>query len=238
METKEVNINIIGEGKEIIIRHGEAEVLPERQQFQFFGNIEAPFKFCNGRIVNISEAVAAYSIQKRIIVFTENISEPLTPQINGMIQENENLKKFKINTGEMFALDAFSKLIRLNSTLFESREEALRLSACFSNFKAKVSTILEGNADHRTGSFRKLIEKSVENGLPESFKMKCDIFAGSTVEPSVFNVEVCIDATDTSIRIWLESPELIALFEELSNKLILEQIELFKEKNITCIHSI
>jgi hypothetical protein len=155
-----------------------------------------------------------------------------------VIVENDMLQKFKINNGEFWDLQAFSKYIRLNSTLFESRQYALDLSAKFSNFKAKVSTVLEGNTNHRTGDFRKLIDKSVENGLPESFKMKCDLFKNMSIEKSEFNVEVCVDATDSSLKIWLESPELVELELNLAAKLIQDEVMKFNQAEFICIGQI
>lgn len=235
METKEININVTGETKEIIIRHGDAIPMPEPEKMIHHGTIDAPFLFAENRSPEKKNSVISYSVEEKAIMYNEDIHNPLAPHVSGLIQLNKKLLQFKINTGDLWDLKDFSKFIRLNSTMFENREAALDLSSKFSNFRAKVSTVLEGNANHRTGDFRKLIEKSVENGLPESFKLNCDLFHGKPIDKSKFNVEVCIDATDSSIRIWLESPELIELEEELSAQLIGEQIEKFKAAEFCCI---
>lgn len=132
----------------------------------------------------------------------------------------EIFRKFGINEDVVFGIKGLTKLIKMNRSHFERREEAMSLVSELQNFKAKVNKELE-NLDDDRGNKRYLRDQVVESNIPKSFNLFTPLFIGCDYR--VINVEILIDPDTYELS--LISPALTEYQQETSEEIINEEIK-------------
>lgn len=194
----------IEDGKDMVIRFGDALPLKEPKYVSIHGTIDAPARWVEKRKDDIVSADAHILVDRDHMTITLNTDENnfYSDQIVGTLTLSTEMQEFGINTGEYMSCFDMSDRIKQLRSYFETQQEAMKLVSELRNFKAKIDKELELSDDKR-GNQRILKSQFVESNLPKDFKIQLPIFKGMKKE--TIQVEVEINPNDLSCT--LVSPE-------------------------------
>ena len=194
----------IEDGKDMVIRFGDALPLKEPKYVSINGTIDAPARWVEKRKDDIVSADAHILVDRDNMTITLNTDENnfYSDQIVGTLTLSTEMQEFGINTGEYMSCFDMADRIKQLRTYFETQQDAMKLVSELRNFKAKVDKELELSDDKR-GNQKILRAQTVESNLPKSFNVNIPIFKGT--EKRTFEVEVEINPNDLSCT--LVSPD-------------------------------
>lgn len=194
----------IEDGKDIVIRFGDALPLQEPKYVSIHGTIDAPARWVEKRKDDIVSADAHILVDRDRMTITLNTDEnsAYMDQIVGTLTLSTEMQEFGINTGEYMSCFDMADRIKQLRTYFETQQDAMKLVTELRNFKAKIDKELELSDDKR-GNQMIFKAQTVESNLPKSFKVNMPIFKGT--EKRTFEVEVEINPNDLSCT--LVSPD-------------------------------
>lgn len=194
----------IEDGKDMVIRFGDALPLKEPKYVSINGTIDAPARWVEKRKDDIVSADAHILVDRDHMTITLNTDENnfYSDQIVGTLTLSTEIQEFGINTGEYMSCFDMADRIKQLRTYFETQQDAMKLVSELRNFKAKVDKELELSDDKR-GNQKILRAQTVESNLPKSFNVNMPIFKGT--EKRTFEVEVEINPNDLSCT--LVSPD-------------------------------
>lgn len=194
----------IEDGKDMVIRFGDALPLKEPKYVSINGTIDAPARWVEKRKNDIVSADAHILVDRDHMTITLNTDENnfYSDQIVGTLTLSTEMQEFGINTGEYMSCFDMADRIKQLRTYFETQQDAMKLVSELRNFKAKVDKELELSDDKR-GNQKILRAQTVESNLPKSFNVNMPIFKGT--EKRTFEVEVEINPNDLSCT--LVSPD-------------------------------
>lgn len=194
----------IEDGKDMVIRFGDALPLKEPKYVSINGTIDAPARWVEKRKDNIVSADAHILVDRDHMTITLNTDENnfYSDQIVGTLTLSTEMQEFGINTGEYMSCFDMADRIKQLRTYFETQQEAMKLVTELRSFKAKIDKELELSDDKR-GNQKILRAQTVESNLPKSFNVNMPIFKGT--EKRTFEVEVEINPNDLSCT--LVSPD-------------------------------
>ena len=108
-----------------------------------------------------------------------------TSTVTGKVEFTEIFKKTKINNpNDGWTPDRLGQFLRLNRSLFEDREECMKLVSALKNFTAKANSEVQKQKDP-SGSRADVFKQTVESNLPKSFTLSLAIFKGTPKVPIV-----------------------------------------------------
>lgn len=194
----------IEDGKDIVIRFGDALPLQEPKYVSIHGTIDAPARWVEKRKDDIVSADAHVLVDRDRMTITLNTDEnsAYMDQIVGTLTISTEMQEFGINTGEYMSCFDMADRIKQLRTYFETQQEAMKLVTELRSFKAKIDKELELSDDKR-GNQTIMRAQTVESNLPKSFNVNMPIFKGT--EKRTFEVEVEINPNDLSCT--LVSPD-------------------------------
>lgn len=194
----------IEDGKDIVIRFGDALPLKEPKYVSINGTIDAPARWVEKRKDDIVSADAHILVDRDHMTITLNTDENnfYSDQIVGTLTLSTEMQEFGINTGEYMSCFDMADRIKQLRTYFETQQDAMKLVTELRNFKAKIDKELELSDDKR-GNQKIMRAQTVESNLPKSFNVNMPIFKGT--EKRTFEVEVEINPNDLSCT--LVSPD-------------------------------
>lgn len=194
----------IEDGKDIVIRFGDAIPLQEPKYVSIHGTIDAPARWVEKRKDDIVSADAHVLVDRDRMTITLNTDEnsAYMDQIVGTLTLSTEMQEFGINTGEYMSCFDMADRIKQLRTYFDTQQEAMKLVTELRSFKAKIDKELELSDDKR-GNQTIMRAQTVESNLPKSFKVNMPIFKGT--EKRTFEVEVEINPNDLSCT--LVSPD-------------------------------
>ena len=194
----------IDDGKDMVIRFGDALPLQEPKYVSIHGTIDAPARWVEKRKDDIVSADAHVLVDRDRMTITLNTDEnsAYMDQIVGTLTISTEMQEFGINTGEYMSCFDMADRIKQLRTYFETQQEAMKLVTELRSFKAKIDKEMELSDDKR-GNQKIMRAQKVESNLPKSFKVKMPIFKGT--EERTFEVEVEINPNDLSCT--LVSPD-------------------------------
>lgn len=194
----------IEDGKDMVIRFGDALPLKEPKYVSINGTIDAPARWVEKRKDDIVSADAHILVDRDHMTITLNTDENnfYSDQIVGTLTLSTEMQEFGINTGEYMSCFDMADRIKQLRTYFETQQEAMKLVTELRSFKAKIDKELELSDDKR-GNQTIMRAQTVESNLPKSFNVNMPIFKGT--EKRTFEVEVEINPNDLSCT--LVSPD-------------------------------
>lgn len=229
------------EGKEVIIRHGEARELDKQEQLVITGaSISAPGSFLEsiwpiykGRDNAKSKAVAVISRKGLSIELQSDFTDPLAPKITGNLIPFAELADLKINDeAGKYTVKGLQNKLRKLSYFFPDKEEYADTLVKLQKFSAKVNAELVRNDDNR-GNVNLSFAKQTELENMVSFKLKMPLFEEQ--KPSTFNVEVIPDITDADVKLLLISDELYQLRYDVRDEAFDEALKPMVNLGITIV---
>lgn len=233
MEKDKINITLLGEEKEVIIRHGEALELLAPLKNSISGTIDAPGNYwdhfskssIDSTIINKDLAVVLVDVEAGCIILQVDPTDSLAAEIIGQLLPAPELDVFSINSTRLFTRDELIKTLRMNRILFKDKDSHAALINNITKFEAKVRKEIDLDNDRR-GNSSASVKKEITSDIPLAFSLSLPAFKGQ--QKLSFFVEICFDITDGGIRFWFESVELKELIDKQREEILNTQIERFE----------
>jgi hypothetical protein len=231
MEEPKFNFKVTTQegSNEVIIRTGEA--LPENppKMMGFCGDIHSVASFIKGRSaatglqeVDKSKAIVLVDRKKRTIELHLDPNNQIGTIIIGQLRLTEELQQFHINTAKTFSREELVKLLRFNSRFFTDKLKFEELLRAYQTLQIKTAAELNQDSDTRGNKSNNFVKTVDSSRIPTEFVLNVPLFEG--FDPETFRVEICLDATDASVRFWFESVELHELIETRQEEIIKSQL--------------
>jgi hypothetical protein len=228
MKELEPRINIVPEGKELIIRYGDAEEIKYSPSLTIAGTLQAPFQFLQGRGKLDHEKIHLLidAAKNQIQLVIGDIDPNTTHKITGILYEDQELKAFGINTSKRWTIRDFIKFIRERRFYFADKSEHDKLVNGLMKWSANVDIAVKEYNDNRGNSLFNLETKVKKaDGFMESFLLSVPIYQGYPKEK--FKVEIGLDPKTTGVDIFLISDELMEITYERKEKIIGDEVKKF-----------
>jgi hypothetical protein len=226
MENQKIVIQVAEGVSELVLREGEALDQKEPKHIDFVGVLLAPADYMENRLKQLAPENCHLLINRNAgeITFIMDEKNPYRDCIKGTLKKSAIIDIFGINKEKFYSDKELAKFFRKSEFYFSDTAKHSEIIKALMNFSAKVTTVIEKNADNR-GNVKQLLDKSVEQTIPESFTMKCPIFEGY---PDLeFEVLIGAEATSSDVKFYLESPSLFKLEEEYKRELIQKEVDRF-----------
>ena len=171
--------------------------------------------------VDFNNAIILINKVKGTITLQNNPNDPFGTEVEGVLLPDVSLAPFCINTNQQFTREQLVKIFRFNRRLF-AQDKFQSILDAYLKLDLSGSTNFKDENDNRGNKeifFKKVIDSSK---VPTEFVLTCPIFKGFGAES--FRVEICLEATDASVRFWFESVELAELIETRKEEIFSEQL--------------
>lgn len=195
------NIEIKTDGKELIIREGQAEKIIAKKAVKISGIINSPLEFLKVRKTIIDLLSSNIQVDREGLKISLFISEntELEDEIIGSLQLTDEFKSFGINSGKGWVPRELAEHIKMNRICFESKDIANKLVSILMDVKIRIDKAVE-NTSGQKGNIRQLKEQTLkECNIPESLTLDMPIFKGS--KKSLFLCEIWINPEDLSVKL-------------------------------------
>jgi hypothetical protein len=209
-----LHIKLEGEKDTVIIREGKAPELHELNAIKFKGTFDALLSYYKIRkpIIKGDDSMVHYSYEKNSIKLLIRDKEHNGDVIEGVLEFEKEFEGLQLNSDKLWNPEEFFKYFRLRLHLFLDRAKALETLNKIRNFKVQVTSDMSNVKDERGNRNASLDKKVDTKELPETLAFNMSIFKGHAA--TSFYVEVGIDSTDTSLRLYLYSSEIPGLVHD------------------------
>jgi hypothetical protein len=217
MENQEIyNITAAaGENSEVVIIHkkGFDELRPI--PINISGNIDSVFNWLNCRFAKGGELESINTVSrhtahvlinrdKMTISLVVNENDPyFKGSVTGALTKHPDFEKWEINTGKEWDNKVLADFIKMNRNCFESKGNAMKLSAELSTLKVKVDNEVEKANDNRGNVRQMFAQKVIEMNIPKTFILNVPVFKGQPT--ATFEVEIYVNPNNYMVS--LVSPE-------------------------------
>lgn len=204
-----LNVKVEGNQKKLIVLVGEALTPREPATVKINGSITAPRLYLEKRTPTLENDTIIYSRSQMCIAYRKNELDSLGANIEGKLLMSPDLEKLNINDDKnAITPKEMGALLKRNRFFFKDKEGHASLVSALNTFQATITTEIEKHQDNK-GNRHDLVNKAVKANVPTGFVLELPIFIGQ--KSFSFNVEICFDSTDVSVKCWLESSELVEL---------------------------
>ena len=224
----DLHVKVEGDQKILTIRQGDALPLHEVQNLAISGTLQAPGDFLSVRGEQFPKDKTHVIVDDNagtIRLTSGDRDEIGVINITGILKLHPDLVNLGVNNSAVVRQPQdLAKFIKMNRTLFESKDVAMTLVAQLRSFKAKVNKEMEESSDDRA-NYSSRIQQVVESNIPDGFKVNVPLFIGETA--ITFVVEIVIDPDDFGCA--LISPDAADLVKRNRKLLLDEQLKRFTD---------
>jgi hypothetical protein len=221
MTEKQHHYNIATDNKELIIRHGDAAPIREKDPMRILGNIHAPAEFIKFRKPDPEATHLEFDSEKMKIMLIVDENNELKDIITGQIVQNPYLGEFMINTDHRYSLKKLASLCKKLRFFFKDKEANMELVSSLMNFSGKFEEFIEAQDNQRGDKLDSHSIRMVQNEIPQSFTLSIPVFKGEQARD--FEVDILFEKRDKNLSLWLDSPEL--------NEIVIGEVErIFNEE--------
>lgn len=233
-EPQEV-FNITSPG-ETVIRHGAAALLREPRQLAYTGRLDSPRKFLEPKKALYQPTQATVFINGtagslRLVLDEKN---ELFDGVTGALEIAPELAQFRVNSDQKYSVTELVKFLKRTRFFFGDKDAHTSLLASLMKFSATVQTKVEQHQSS-SGNSKNNLEREV-HGIEwnREFVLHTPIFKGYPAKS--FRVEIGIDPTDASVKLYLESAELFELEQTYKAELLTEEAGYFDNWGCSVIY--
>lgn len=211
------------QGSQLTVREGKALEEKHPEKVVLKGRIESVRQYLDARRATLMAPGTLQHINKDLAVITINEDDlsihldvdpnhPFGTEVIGQMQHNPDLADFHINKKARFSRESLVDLLKFSRRFFNDRVQYDNVLLSVQRLKVSATTNIEKDSDTR-GNNESAYKKSVDSAsIPPSFNLNIPIFKGQP--PRLFSVDLCLDVTDAGVKFYLESVELVELFEK------------------------
>lgn len=219
--------------KEMVVRQGDAKKIYEPVRQNITGAITAPAEWLRVRNSVKETDHVIFNNTEMTIAFVYNERMPEGGAVMGALKYNPDLLAIlNLNMMNQYTPKELGALLKRNRVFFTDRDENSKMVTLLNNFTANVQSEIEANQDTR-GNKKASFEKKVTTNMPAEFKLTMPIYVGFA--PKTFRVEICFDTTESTVRCWMESPELHEISITERDRIITEQLKPFRDAGLAVI---
>lgn len=226
-------LTITPKGDTINILEGKALDPKHPERLKITGQIESVNAYLNARRGTLQPEGALQHINKDLAVITMDEAQmtitldvdpnhPFGTEVVGKLEFNPDLLAWFINKDKQFTREQLITLLKFNRRFFADASQHRIMLDAYQKLNLTGQTNLKNESDSRgnkDAAFKKTIDSST---IPTEFSLFMPIFKGQPEKK--FRVEVCLDATDASVRFWFESVELIEIIEADKKEIFNKQV--------------
>lgn len=219
------------DGKDIILRLGEAEKIAHPKAINITGILGAPHQFLLGK--DVEPKKAHIQIKKDVGVITLVIldTDPhSTCTITGQLKQDGYFAAWGINTEKRWTVAQFLKHVKMYRAFFNVPSENDELIKSLQKWSANVEIAMKEHNDNAGNSLSMLERKVSGIDLKTKFQLNIPIFQG--YDKKVFTVEIGFEAKDRAVDLYLFSNELFEL--EIVHREALIAAELARFDDFPC----
>lgn len=221
---------------EHVIRHGNAAPVREPRQLGYAGRLDSPRQFLTpkkGLYQPIQATVLINGTTGNVKLLLDEKNE-LFDSVLGSLEKAPELEQFKINSDQKYSVSELVKFLKRTRFFFTDKDAHATLLHALMNFSAKVQTKIE-QMQSTNGSSKNNLEREV-HGIEwnREFTLTTPIFKGYPAKS--FRVEIGIDPTDASVKLFLESAELFELEQTYKAELLAEEASYFEQWGCSVIY--
>lgn len=234
MSKQEININGLQPGgNTLTILEGKALEQKYPEKIKLSGNIESVSQFLSKRYgdrqgkglqeVDKEKAVVVVDEEAMDIVLSLDPENHFGLEVTASLEHTPDLLTFHINEVFTFTRESMIKLLKFSKRFFASPNKQEELLEAYMKLNLSGSTTIKAESDDR-GNKDFAFQKSIQSqNIPKDFVLEMPIFKGQAIHK--FRVDICLEATDGSVRFWFESVELTELIELTKKDIFAKQLE-------------
>lgn len=234
MEKIAVNLMNGANGSALTILEGKALDPKHPLSLKITGQIESVYTYLTSRRGTLQPAISLQHIDKDLAVITMDEAamtitmdvdpnHPFGTLVVGKLEFNPELNAWCINKDKQFTREQLITLLKFNRRFFADPAQHAIMMDAYQKLNLTGQTNLKNESDGRGNkdqAFKKTIDSST---IPTEFSLEMSVFKGQPKRK--FRVEICLDATDASVRFWFESVELIEIIEVDRKEIFNKQVE-------------
>lgn len=225
----ELKLNITTDQKEVVLLVGQAEKVIKPLKVNINGTIESPSEYYIKRKEDIaknnSHLEVNHSDKTIKMVIGENIENNII--IVGTAKIHKDFLELGINSEKTYSLASLAKAIKFKGVYFKDRDAHEKLITNLLNFTVKVEQEFK-NANDFKGSAANSKATEIKHAIPLDFVLNMPIILGQQAKE--FPVEVCMDASNGSVELWLESVSLKSEMDKIVADLLESEIKKFNDE--------
>lgn len=192
------------------------------------GTIEAPARWLEKRVGDIDQHKAHVLVDRdsMSICLVINEDDPYKDgSVRGKIAVSDIVTKFGINTCKKWQPEQLGQFLKMNRSLFVSKEENMAVVGSLKSFSARVNQdVIRDNQEN--GNRNYAFRQAVESNIPQKFSLRIPVFKGC--QPVEVEVETYASIDGTDVTIVLQSAGVNDIMEEARNSAIDKVIEEIK----------
>lgn len=230
-----LHVKIENAGNELVIREGDALPLLQPVRIELKGNILSVAEFLTKRAaaseglqtVNAATTVVIVNREEGILFLNLDPNNPLGTTVLGKLEQATELNKWHINEEKTFTREQLIKLFKFAQLEFRDTSKYQEIMKAYQSLNISASSKLQQESDTR-GNKNQLFQKQIDSStIPTEFVLSVPVFKG--FPPVDFRVEICLEATDQSVRFWFESVELDSFIKTQRDLIFDKQLESCKD---------
>ena len=226
-ENQKYHFDIGNETRELIIREGQAPILPnirEPERIKISGTLSAPFEWLRQRIGKIDGKTANIVVdrEKMTIHLTVDETNYFKTEITGCLKLHPKFIQFGINSEKTWEPNALGQFFKMNRSFFPDKAKNADIVAQLKNFNARVSANIDKQKTDN-GSFADNYSAIVESNLPGTFSVAIPVFKG--LDKEIMDVEIYTSIDGRNVKLLLMSPGANELVEEYRDRCIDDVLE-------------
>lgn len=192
------------------------------------GTIEAPARWLEKRVGDIDQHRAHVIVDRdsmSICLFINEDDPYKDGSVRGKISVCDIVTKFGINTGKKWNPEQLGQFLKMNRSLFVSKEENMAAVGSLKSFNARVAQdVIRENQEN--GNRNYAFRQAVESNIPQKFSLRIPVFNGC--QPVEVEVETYASIDGTDVTIVLQSAGVNDIMNEARNSVIDKVIEEIK----------
>lgn len=218
------------DGKDVVLRLGEAEKIVHPKSINIVGILAAPFQFYENKKDSCPADKSHLQIKKdtgeiKLIVLD---TDPRTCHtITGNLKNDGYFLAWGINTEKRWTVSQFMKHVKMYRAFFTEPAESDEIVLSLQKWEANVQVVIKEHNDNGGNTLSMLERKISGIQLKTKFKLTIPIFQG--YEKKTFTVEVGFEAKDRAVDLYLFSNELFELEILHREALIADELKKFDD---------
>jgi hypothetical protein len=222
---KDLKVNVDGDTKELVIRHGEAKPIKQPESLEVTGDIRTVYEYLQKR--NIQEKETYIRVNYEIGQISAKIGEKedYPTKVFGQIVESKEMQEWGINTDKAMQPKEWAVFMKKRKFYFNNKDKGQRVISELMRFKGDVEKHVQDN-DDKKGNVTLHYEQAITTNLPESFSLRLPFFKNDNMHK--IEVEFVVDPDNYQTSIISEG--LYTEFEERKRELMDEEIDSIRKK--------
>lgn len=216
------------DGKDVVLRLGEAEKITHPKAINIVGILAAPFQFLSGKVVEPKKSHIQIKKDTGVITLIILDTDPhSTCTITGQLKKDGYFDQWQINSEKRWTVQQFLKHIKMHKSFFSAASDCDELVASFQKWNAKIETVIKEHNDQAGNSLSMLEKKVSQVELKTKFRLTIPIFQGYSKQ--TFAVEIGLEPKQNSVELYLFSNDLFTLEIEHRETLITDELAKFDD---------